>query len=384
MDIIIDIRALMGGKVSGVEVYITRLLTHLFEKDKTNRYLLFCNAYAADISDPEYSNNRNVKILRTKIPNKILNISLSLLNFPKLDKYIGNKQKYFLNFKPEVFLMPDLRPVALSKNIRTIQVIHDLSFKHFPAFYSIKTRLYHHLLRVKKQITKADKIIAVSRFTKEDIIKTYKPDQEKIEVIYEGVDENFGSGRGQNKVDLLTKYNIPEDYFLFLATLEPRRNLKRLLEAFAEFKNSTTNHIKLVLAGIKNEQIFNSTRLKLSKDVILTGFIAEVDKAELFKNARAFIYPSLYEGFGLPLLEAMKCGTPIITSNKSSMPEIVGDSALTVNPYDSRSIEKAMHKILDQRVVAGLKSKMNCQIKKFSWNKCAEQTLKIIESLGKS
>jgi glycosyltransferase involved in cell wall biosynthesis len=394
VNIVIDIRPLLGGKTSGVEIYIRNLLKNLLSIDKKNKYILFANASKGHIFHDAFFNEQNVLLVQTRIPNKILNLGIFLWKRPRFDRLIlrwmrKNKDRLkhqFQNIKQiDLFFMPDVRPSALSKVVKKITVVHDLSFEHYPRFFSLKTRLWHKLLQPRKEIQRSDHIIAVSECTKKDLIQTYNIRPEKIQVILEGVHRQFGEHIDQSGLSRVRKkYQLPSSYFLFLSTLEPRKNMLRLVEAFLIFKrNNPENNMKLVMAGVTNQKIFSKIRLKEHKNILFTGFIAEEDKAAVMKGAQAFFYPSLFEGFGLPLVEAMKCQTPIVSSNLSSMPEILGEAGILIDPYNIEEMAKAMEKILQPEIRKKLQQKMAEQVKKFDWEKCAEETLGLFEQMNK-
>lgn len=391
MNIAVDIRPLMEGKLSGIEVYILHLLRELLVMDRRNSYILFANA-AKDVSAsiPVFQ-GPNVTVIQTKIPNKILNLGLSFFRAPRLDRLIlkhlaKHPEKIPATMrekKIDLFFMPDLRPCSLSKNVKKITVIHDLSFHHYKKFFSRKTRLWYKLLNPKREILTSDAIIAVSSYTKEDLVRTYGIPAEKITVIHQGITENFGEMRGKNMRDIRNRYNLPEKYFLFLSTLEPRKNIRNLVKAFIIYKKRhPQDGIKLAVAGAKNPKIFSEVLHDDHPDIVFTGFIDEDDKAAVIKHARAFMYPSFFEGFGIPLLEAMKCGTPVITSNTSSMPEVIGNAGLLINPNFPDAIADAMEKIQESAVIDELKSSMKQQVLKFSWKQCAQKTLNVLAESG--
>jgi glycosyltransferase involved in cell wall biosynthesis len=376
MNIVIDVRPLMGGKWSGVETYIYHLIKHISKLNLENNYILFANAKNDQQKYIPDFGRKNIQIIQTHIPNKILNFGLLFFKYPKLDKFLEKK----LHLKIDLWVFPDLRPYALSKNTASIQTVHDLCFERFPQFFSAKSRLWFKLLQPKKLISRADKIIAVSHSTKEDLENIYQIPKEKIEVVYEGIDEEFSSRMNElSWINIKNKYKLPHDYFLFLSTLEPRKNLKNLLLAFEEYKKRNNNQTKLVLVGQEQSEIFSKLHIPDSTDIIQTGFISEDEKPYFYKHAKALIYPSFFEGFGLPLLEAMKCGTPIITSNSSSMPEIAGGSAIYIDPNDTHTIVTAMEKIEDTTQSKKLTDNSRIQIKKFNWDECAKSTLKLIK-----
>ncbi len=373
MNIVIDIRPLMGGKISGIEIYIKNLIENLLSIDQTNTYILFANASSNQMPFLPKIKSKNLTIIQTRIPNKILNFLLIAFQWPKLDKLILRH----LDRKDQIdlFFMPDLRPSALSKGVKKILTIHDLTFIHFPEFFSLKTRLWYKLINPQKEIKNADKIIAVSEFTKKDILQNieYKG---QIQVIHQGIAKIFCQNTKPNTKQVLPKNHLQEPYLLFLSTIEPRKNINRLVEAFNLYKKRhPQSKIKLVIAGKEDKKIFSKVKLEENKDIIFTGFIEENQKESLIKGATAFIYPSLFEGFGLPLLEAMKCGVPVITSNTSSMPEVISEAGFLINPKDIESIAKAIEEIQKPEIQEKLKNKMKEQIKKFSWEKCAKETL---------
>lgn len=383
MNIVIDIRPLMGGKISGIEIYINNLIENLVSIDQTNTYILFANASSNQMPFLPKIKSKNLTIIQTRIPNKILNFLLIAFQWPKLDKLTLRHLDKNPHLRPEslkkdqidLFFMPDLRPSALSKGVKKILTIHDLTFLHFPQFFSLKTRLWYKLINPQKEILNADKIIAVSNFTKKDILQNidYKG---KIKVIHHGISENFCQNVKTNIKQILQKNNLQQPYLLFLSTIEPRKNANRLVEAFNLYKKRhPQSKIKLVIAGKEDKKIFSKVKLEQNKDIIFAGFIEENQKESLIKGATAFIYPSLFEGFGLPLLEAMKCGIPVITSNTSSMPEVIGDAGILINPKDTESIAKAIEEIQKPEIQEKLKNKMEEQIKKFSWENCAKETL---------
>lgn len=390
MNIVIDIRPLMEGKLSGIEVYTTHLLRELLKIDQKNTYILFANA-AKNLESriPEFK-GKNVTVIQTKIPNKILNFGLSLLRRPRLDKLILRHLKKHPSSIPknmqgrsiDLFFMPDLRPCALSRNVTKITTIHDLSFVHFKKFFSRKTRLWYKLMKPLREIRTSDRLISVSSFTKQDLMRTYKIPGDKISVIHEGIEESFCENIDEKAYQhIRRRYNLPEKYYLFLSTLEPRKNIHNLVKGFMIYKLlNRKDNVKLVFAGAKNPKIFSKVVMKeLHPDIMFTGFIDEDDKASVIKHAKVFLYPSFFEGFGLPLLEAMKCGTPIITSNTSAMPEIAGDAAILINPNFPDAIATALEKIKKPEIKDALQKNMAEQIKKFSWNECARKTLELFE-----
>ncbi len=378
MIIAVDLRALSAGNHSGVEIYINSLIKHLLSIDGQNKYIFYINSFR----NTEVAKEIRVKfpdalIIQTKLPNKLFNLSLAQFRYPKLDRLICKKCK----LQPDIFFVPDLRPTPLSKKCKKVITIHDLAYRHFPFFFSLKSRIWYKYINPEREIKEADHLISISNYTKSDLCKTYGIPHEKSTVVQQGIDETFASELNAEYLHRIrSKYNLPQKYFLFFATLEPRKNIHNLLKAFKEFQ---LNHheFNLLVCGGSNSRIFKTMDLPNNPGVVTTGFVPEQDKAGIFALAEALIYPSLFEGFGLPLLEAMKCQTPIITSNTSSMPEVVRDSALLVDPKSPDSIKKAMDQITDPLTKEYLRPKMSKRIKLFSWRFTAINTLKVFKTI---
>lgn len=244
----------------------------------------------------------------------------------------------------------------------------------------------------KKKQKKADKIIAVSESTKQDLIDLYKINTKKIKVIYSGVGEEFRkisvSQFPSFPVSIKNKYHLPDKFVLYFGTIEPRKNIVGLIRAFEllKEKNKDFEEFYLVIAGGRgwlDKKIFKAAKeSKYASHIIFTGFVNPEDKVYLYNLAALFVYPSFFEGFGFPPLEAMACGVPTITSANSSLPEVVGDSAIMVDPYDIEELTWAMELVLvDDNLKRELSRRGLERAKMFSWDKCAEETLSLIKSL---
>lgn len=381
MIIAIDLRALSSGNHSGVEIYIDCLIRNILSTDNSNRYIFFFSGIKLNnnhLIDNLKKRYKNITLVHVKYPNKFLNLALSKFRYPKLDRLIYKKS----GLRPDIFFVPDIRPAPVSKKCKKIITVHDLAYKHFPAFFSLKSKIWYKLINPAREIKEASHLISISGYTKQDLCETYKVPGNKSTIIHQGIDEDFGKELEQKYLDNIeNKYELPEKYFLYFATLEPRKNLNNLLKAFTVFnKNNSEYH--LVICGTENKKIFQSVQIPTLNKIKTTGFVPEEDKAGIFKLASAFIYPSIFEGFGLPLLEAMKCNTPIITSNTSAMPEVVADSALLIDPGSPDSIKEAMEKIILDDVKQSLINKMEEHIKNFSWSKTAIKTIKLFETIS--
>jgi glycosyltransferase involved in cell wall biosynthesis len=264
--------------------------------------------------------------------------------------------------------------------------VHDMTSKAFPE----TTNKFKLMLDIelKNSCKRADKIITVSNFSKEEIVKYLSVNPDKIAVTPLGVDTNiFYPLRDQNSLlNIKKKFGIRDSYFLYIGTIEPRKNIKRMIEAYAILKEKYRDIPQLILAGQLGwnyDSIFKSiSENRLENEVKYINYISDEDKPLLLNGAFLFIYPSLYEGFGLPPLEAMACGIPVITSNVASLPEVVGDAALIVNPFDIDSIFNGMECLIsDRELREDLSRKAISQAKRFSWSNTASMTMNVYQSV---
>jgi len=259
--------------------------------------------------------------------------------------------------------------------------IHDLTFYLFPDLHLTLKKIYFKFF-IFLSVYRVDVIICVSESTKNDLNKLFPKSKIKSIVIPLGKDERFIPTLSKKDIiKTLEKYQIDSDYILFIGTLEPRKNLISLINAFKKVQLNGFNNYKLVIAGRKGwfyKPIFEIVkRNNLEKQVIFTGFIDEHDKPFLISGAKIFVYPSKYEGFGIPVLEALSCGIPTITSNISSMPEVAGDAALLINPESETELTNAICSLLtDNDLQQVLRKKAIIQSNKYTWEITAKETLK--------
>lgn len=386
MNIGIDLRVLARGTRTGVEEYTINLLSELLPLEPKINFKLFYNAYQkVQLNYPWLSLN-NVQLKDFRIPNRLFFMAARYVHQPKIDKLLGGFDLYF---NPHFFTAP------LSVGSKKIITFHDLSFERYPGFFSRRKRLWQRfLMAAQQEAKKADKIIAVSQSTKDDLINLYGLEPGKIRVIYSGVGKQFRPIKNgsvalkltaQSTVKLKKKYNLPDRFVLYFGTIEPRKNLIGLIKAFELLKRQGKrgSQIKLVIAGtngwLYKDILKTAQESKYRRDIIFTGFIEDKDKPYLYNLAELFVYPSFFEGFGFPPLEAMACGLPTIVSHTSSLPEVVGQGALMIDPYNIDELAWAMEIALtDSNLKERLIKKGIAQAKKFSWSKCAKETLKVL------
>lgn len=276
------------------------------------------------------------------------------------------------------FILPPVKP-----GTRAILTVHDLSFVREP--HTVMPGMEAHLNKwVPQSVRRADHVITISEATRQDLIELYQTPPEKITTLYPGVTAEFKSVEATDTLATVRrKYGLDDrPFILSLGTIQPRKNYKRLIQAFAQIDDT----FSLVIGGGKGwyyADIFTEiAKLGLEKRVNFPGFIADADLPALYSAASLFVYPSLYEGFGLPILEAMACGTPVVASNQSSLPEVVGEAGLLVNPLDVEALATAMSQVLTE---TSLSQKLSLagqmQAKKFTWERMVTKLLKLYQTL---
>lgn len=255
---------------------------------------------------------------------------------------------------------------------KALVTVHDLGYKYFPEAHTHFSRTYLDWT-TRYSARRATHILADSQATSEDLQKFYGIHPDKISVVYPGVE-----APAIHPVDLQAKYNIPDRYLLFIGTLQPRKNIQRIVQAYTAYRKQTDNPLGLVLAGGKG-WLYDDNWVEGMEGVYLTGYIDEMDKGALYQQAEALIFPSLFEGFGFPVLEAMHCGSPIIGSTTSSLPELVSDAGLQVDPLNTEAITQAIIQITsDADLRKTLIERGYEQVKRFTWDAAALRVLQII------
>jgi len=292
---------------------------------------------------------------------------------------------YLEKEKPSLFFTPGHYAPRFCP-VPTVISIMDLAFLKYPKDFK-RSDLEQLTAWTKYSVKKASHIFAISEATKKDIIKYYRVDENKVTVTYPGIDIAKLKVNKENQA-VKDKYSIKDDYLIFIGTLQPRKNLVRLIRSFSTISKSRPQ-LSLVIVGKKGwlyEDIFQTVKeLELENRVIFTGFVPDEELPTLLKGAKAYILPSLYEGFGIPVVEAMELGIPVVVSRISSLPELVGEAGVYIEePTSNKSISQALLKVIKltdkQRKELIIKGKI--QAKKFSWNECGEKTLEILRKIG--
>lgn len=364
------------------------LLTPLTGVGKYTYYIARALATVDNVNDHTYYYGYYSKNLISFSSKEKLLISLkeSILSFPFFKKIARRIKSFSLPWNKEsfdVYFEPNFIPLPIAAK-KIVVTVHDFSFYHYQEWHPLE-RVKYFQNNFWKNIEKANKIIFVSHYIKNEAINTFDFPPEKLTVIYHGIDKNIY--RQYDRIELIPvskKYSLPPHFVFFVGSIEPRKNLKNLLIAYLEMAPWIRKELKLVIAGYKgwkNEEIHNLIK-KSGGDIKFIGYIPEEELGKLFNLAYLFVFPSFYEGFGFPPLEAMACGCPVIVSNTSSLPEICGDAAYYINPKDIQNITKAIiHVVENEEIRNNLIYKGFNNAIKFNWIDSAYCYLKIFSEI---
>ena len=379
----VDIRPLLERKWGGISWYTYYIVQGIIQKAARGelRVVLFYNqatllhCYIVTLLK-KWKVYPNVSICGYKMPNKILNLSMRFFSFPNIDELLTIKQ-----LSTVIMVLPNLCFIALSSNTPYIAVCHDLSFEIFPEFFTMRQRLWRSLINPRRFYERAHRIIAVSENTKKDLIDLYHIEGSRIDVVYPGINPGAFYPRGENEACAAReKYHLPDSFILSVGTLEPRKNYETLLESFDMLCDSPLltkeglGEVYLLIVGAegwKYDRIYRFlNRMKRKSQVKFLFNVSREDLPAIYSAARMFIYPSFYEGFGFPPLEAAACGTPVIVSHGSSQPEIMGDAALYIDPFNIADLARAMSGLLMEKELCDrLREKGLQRAREFRWGK---------------
>jgi len=366
----------IDDRAAGIGTYVRNVVPEIVRLDKKNDYYLIHFDNSKNVFYKQFNNNK--KVHEIIIPIKKLPFARETRKIIFMPKILN---RYELNIVHE---MAQIGPFFTKTNYKKIVSIMDIAAIILP-----KTQPFISVIRHKFGLPiilrNVDKIITISENTKKDLLKYFKISKEKITPTLLAADKSIIRITDKNKINLFKKkYDIDYPFLLFVSTLEPRKNIIRLLKAFSKAKEEIPQ--KLIIVGRKGWKYHDISktikRLKLEKDVVFREKIANNELPLFYSTADIFVYPSLYEGFGIPPLEAMICGCPVITSNVSSIPEVVGNAAELINPYNIGELKDSIIKLANNKELRGKLSKRGIeQAKKFTWKKTAEKTIKIYEEL---
>lgn len=370
MKIVVNTRLLLKDKLEGIGWFTNETLKRITQQHKDIEfYFLFDRMYDDEFV---FSDNITPIIIGPQARHPVL----FYIWFEYSVKRILKK------LKPDLFLSPD-GYLSLSTKTKSLAVIHDLNFEHFPEDFPWAVKKYYRYF-FPRFAKKAERIATVSEFSKQDIIKQYGIQEDIIDVVYNGVNDLYQPVNEDKKKEARNLYTNGKPYFVFVSALLPRKNITNLFKAFDKFKKNLSSDIKLLVVGEKKwwttemQHAYNNMQYK--EDVIFYGRMSPEKLQLAVSSALGLTYVSYFEGFGIPIVEAFKCETAVITSNVSSMPEIAGDAALLIDPFSVDSISDALTKIAkDENLRKDLIRKGKERAKFFSWQKSAEQLWKSIE-----
>ncbi|HCG77472.1 MAG: glycosyltransferase family 1 protein [bacterium (Candidatus Ratteibacteria) CG_4_10_14_3_um_filter_41_18] len=357
-------------ELGGVGVYLLNLIKALSKIDRRNEYFIFVE-------------KRNIKRFKLDANFHLLGVK----NMPRFSRLLWEQTLFpFLLRKCKIELLhsPRYTTPLMRFGWKSVVSFHDMLFLLFPKKHSILKRLFYG--RIMPAVAKkAERIIAVSSSTKKDIMELLNTSSEKIAVIHLGIDFSSRPIEKKNLQNFRKKYQILNPYLLYVGTLKKRKNILNLLRAYKKVKEKDREE-RLIIVGRKSKEYQNIHKtvkeLGLEKDVFFTDYVDEKLLPFYYSCASVFVYLSLYEGFGLPVLEAMVSGTPVIVSNSSSLPEVAGKAAIFVDPHNIEEIAEAMQKVLGSKELAWeMREKGLERAKLFSWQECAKKTLNLYEEI---
>lgn len=386
MRILVDIRHLTSPEQSGVGEYTTQLLRALFEIDKKNEYVLFSSGRVKPTLPSSLSSNpqpptSNFHFFHLPTPNKLLNLRTLLFKHPTFNWHVREPI--------DLLFLPNLNIISLPTDIPTVLTLHDLSWHFFPEFYSKKMQLWHHLVNPHKLVARARDIITPSTSTAHDVMNVFGVDPKKVTTIAHGCDPTFTSVMQSRDHGVRSRLKLPKKFALFVGTIEPRKNLLGLIEGVKQYRDRTHDDLHLVLAGKWGWRAHQIRHRLWKQDVSdwihSLGYVPSVDRPALYRSASVCTWPSIYEGFGLPVLEAMASGTPVITSRTSSLPELTGNAAILIDPFNSNDLSEALRGLLSSNTLQStLKERGLLRAKNFTWQQTAKETLRIFDSSASS
>lgn len=385
MRIGIDCRSIQDPQFSGVPNYTRALLRELVQlpRAQQHEFILRCNGSflqsVQNASDP-----LNIGVSGPHITWQIGTQSNKWFSAKQLVGHIrpGAIERFF-DTPVDVAFVPNMHffPIADTQT-PTVLTVHDLSHERYPEFHTLKSSLKYRLLRSSQYVDAAAEVIAVSEATATDLQELYTVDPQRIHTVYPGIPEQVVLSTEERK-SIAHSLNLPEKYIFCMSTIEPRKNIGALLHAAEELRYRLPEYQIIVAGAAGWKSRSEHRRMRNTRRVRYLGYISEQEKAAVMHYATAFVYPTLYEGFGFPPLEAQRAGIPVIAGAHSSLSEVLGSSALFVNPLDTADIGRAIVRLaesteLQERfIAAGRKN-----VQRFEWRPAAEMTLRILEQAG--
>ncbi|MDY6800012.1 MAG: glycosyltransferase family 1 protein [Bacteroidota bacterium] len=370
MNIAVNTRLLIKNKLEGIGWFTFETFKRITQNHPEHQfYFIFDRPFSKDFI---FSKNIHPIVIGPKARHPFLFYLWFEFSIPQILKKIN----------ADLFISPD-GYLSLKSPINSLAVIHDINFIHFSKGLPFLQQKYYRYF-FPKFAKKANRIVTVSEFSKKDISKQFNVKNDLIDVVYNGANEIYQPISKKEKEKTKQKFTQGNDFFIFVGALSPRKNISNLLLAFEKFKEQTSSNVKLLIVG---EKMFKTKKinhiykdLHYKDDIIFAGRMIPEDLKLLYGSALALTFVPYFEGFGIPIIEAMHCNIPVITSNVTSMPEVAGDAALLADPFSIESITDAMRKIYEDKNLSNqLVEKGKIQQQKFSWDKTADKLWKSIE-----
>ncbi|MEK7496668.1 MAG: glycosyltransferase family 1 protein [Patescibacteria group bacterium] len=382
----IDLRCLESRFLTGVGEYTLNVILNLLKNYPNLKIIGYTNKAKATLIPAELKNK--IELIHTRYPNKIKNLLYTLRLGRGLDEEFIKA-----GFRPDIIWLPAPAFIKFHGKIPAVVTIHDLSFVHFPKYFPLKGRFWYYPY-LRRQLTNGlydfTKIIAVTNHTKNDLVDTYPKLKNKVEAVIPGLSKIYSTSKTPTEISAVkNKYHLPNQYLLTLGTIEPRKNYLLIFEAIKDLRTKFNYNLDLVVAGTwgwcyGEIKLWLKNNPDIAKHIHITGFIDGVDKPALYQGAKIFLFPSFYEGIGMPPMESAASGVPVITTSTSSLPEVIGDGGLMVSPYHKEMWVSAIKYLLDNdEARAKLSAAGQLQMKKFSWDKTASEYYKIFSNLTK-
>lgn len=379
MKILFDGRPITRENTSGIPEYAKLLFAELVRgKNEGDRYTLFFNSFSRR-ELPDDFKDLDFEIMNWGVPNKLIEASSRFFGVPR----VGKRECV------DVVVRPHFHPLRVSRGTRDVVVFHDLSFVRFPEYFSRKKNAWHRFQDPKSQARRADRIIAVSRATQEDLVRHYGISPEKISVVHSGINDFFRAHVEEAALEeFLQEHGIEGRYILSVGTLEPRKNVDGIIRAFSIIKqHEGFEDVKLIIVGARGwlyDTILKEASLsRFSSDIRMWGHASFEALRFLYRGACVFVYPSFFEGFGFPPLEAQACGVPVVASSRGSLGEILEDSALFVDPEKDGDIAHGIEAMLENTLLREEFQKKGIENeKRFQWKTTAGNIKRIIEDLS--
>lgn len=377
MRILVDARSMVEEAPSGVGFYASELTKTMLDISE-HEFVLF-TASLETPRYPEWTQHPRVTRVHKRVPSKLFHMCMTLFGLPRINRFVPDA---------DLFWMPNLHFASWSRGAAAVLSVHDLSFERYPRFFSRKDRVWHWAVKGKTLTHNASAVVTDSQHTKEDLVDLWNVEAEKIHSIPLGVHADEWQTWQDNIEGVKDRYEIRRPYYLYVGNVEPRKNIVTLLEAYFAMVQEDQSVPDLVIAGKRDkrgQELYQwAQRLGVTDRVHFLGYVPSGHRASLYAGAEIFVYPSIYEGFGLPPLEAMAAGTPVITTPVSSLPEVCADAALYANPYDVNDLKRAMVTLWqDKEYQQTLIERGKKRVEELTWRKTAENMLALFEKLAK-